>query len=336
MSGKSKNVYTKQELKAIFANIEKQFEGKSWANIAEEEGLFNMPIEQPEPRHATIVEVPTSAAANAQVEVNGMSIQAWIEAHKPLRINGKTLQEWLATKKDKRDIYNGPSAKTSPGIKENDSPSLLVTGFDTHHYDLADFVLVASLGGSVRDIYRPQGKNFLFVEMVGADAAQRVVDMFTETPLKIGKRKIMFDVSVHSSSERYKGKSAASGSAKKTHKKRMGGGGATNNAKAAAGKARNLAKQAMGKAANAAKDAAKKAAAAAEQAARKTAVTVDKIGREMGSYAVESATSMQGATTDPFATVKSTAKEIKEGIEQGAKKTLNSAKRLTKKRSNRH
>jgi hypothetical protein len=92
----------------------------------------------------------------------------------------------------------------------------------------------------------------------------------------------------------------------------------------------------MGKAANAAKDAAKKAAAAAEKAARKTAITVDKIGREMGSYAVESVVSMQGATTDPFATVKSTVKEIKEGVEKRAKNTVNSAKRLTKKRSNRH
>lgn len=334
MSGKSKNVYTKEELKAIFANIEKQFEGKSWANIAEEEGLFNRPIEEPEEesRHATIVEVPTSAAANAQVEVNGVPIEAWISAHKPIRINGKSLQEWLATKKDKRLIYNGPAGAPSPGIKENDSPSLIVTGFDTHHYDLADFVLVASLGGPVRDIYRPPSKNFLFVEMVGDHAAQRVVDMFAEAPLKIGKRKILFDVSVRSSSDRYKGKSAASGSAKKTHKKRMGGGGPTNNAKAAANKARNLAKQAMGKAANAAKEAAKKA----EEAARRTAVTVDKIGREMGSYAVESAVSMQGPTTDPFATVKSTAKEIKEGVEKRAKNAINSAKRLTKKRSNRH
>ncbi len=334
MSGKEKNVYTKEELRAIFANIEKQFEGKSWANVAEEEGWFNRPYKEPEPEphHATIVEVPTSAAANAQVEVNGMPVEAWIAKHKPLYIDGMTLNKWLEKKKDKRPIYNGPAAAPSPGIKENDSPSLLVTGFDTHHYDLADFVLVASLGGSVRDIYRPPGKNFLFVEMVGADAAQRVVDMFAETPLKIGKRKIMFDVSVRSSSERYKGKSAASGSAKKTHKKRMGGGGATNNAKVAANKARNLAKLAMNKASDAAKEAAK----AAEEAARQTAIKVDKIGREIGSYAVESVTSMQRPTTDPFATVKSTAKEINEGIKKKAKNLANSAKRLTKKRSNRH
>lgn len=297
----AKNEFNMSEIKKAFANIEEKFRGKAWANVAEEEGLFSglenakhQVMNAIKEEHAataspTTVVVPSNSART--VRINGYPVNEWLASKKPLRINGRSVQEWLAIKKDKRPIFNGPAAAPSTGIKENNSPSLLVTGFDTHKYDLDDFVLIASLGGPVRDIFRPSGKNFLFVEMVGADAAQRVIDMFADSPLIIGKRKIMFDVSARSSAQRYKG--AAPGDAgagkPKTQKKRMGGGGTVTNA---VGKARNSAK----KVAN---------------------VTVG-IGSNIVKYGTQRLLSMQPPTIDPFATIKATAKRINQSIKKSA------------------
>jgi hypothetical protein len=62
---------------------------------------------------------------------------------------------------------------------------------------------------------------------------------------------------------------------------------------------------------------------------------INRIGREMGSYAVEKATSMQKPLTDPLATVKATAKEINEKVQATAKNLANKAKRsITRKNRN--
>jgi len=341
--------FNMSEIQRVFANIEEKFRGKTWANVAEEDGLFSglenakrNVMNAIKEEHSgssvmpTTVVVPSNSAPT--VRINGYPVNDWLASKKPLRINGKTVQEWLAIKKDKRPIFNGPATAPSPGIKENNSPSLLVTGFDTHRYDLDDFVLLASLGGPVRDIFKPAGKNFLFVEMVGADAAQRVKDMFADSELKVAGRKILFDVSVRSSAQRYKGTAsgAASPSAKtKTQKKRMGGGSMINNASnkvdnlgyTAANKTKNAAAAAFTEARNSTKN----AAGAARNATKKVANVTIGVGSNMVKYGTEKLSSMQPATTDPFATVKATAKGINEGIKAKANaKTKNMTRRNRK------
>jgi hypothetical protein len=325
------------KINEAFANIVERFRGKTWGNVAAEDGLFNRlenakhnVMNAIKEEHSgssvrpTTVVVPSNSART--VHINGYPVNDWLASKKPLRINGKTVQEWLAIKKDKRPIFNGPAAAPSPGIKENNSPSLLVTGFDTHRYDLDDFVLLASLGGPVRDIFKPAGKNFLFVEMVGADAAQRVKDMFADSELKVAGRKILFDVSVRSSAQRYKGAAsgAASPSAKtKTQKKRMGGGSMMNNATSKAG---NL----SAAAANKTKKAAAEAFTAARNATKKVANVTIGVGSNIVKYGTEELTSMQPPTTDPFATAKTTVKEIKQGINSKTKAIANKAKGMTR------
>jgi hypothetical protein len=328
----------REEVRKVIEGIEGMFAGKTWANVAEEEGLFdkiNAAAESavrsiPESAAgagggggggATIVAVPATAKTES-VKINGVPVSQWLATKKPLRINGKTVKEWLAIKKDKRPIFNGPGAAPSPGIKENNSPSLLVTGFDTNKYDLDDFILIASLGGPVRDVFKPEGKNYLFVEMVGPEAAKRVKHLFAETELKIGGRKIMFDVSDRSSAARYKGRKpgggGGGGAAAGAGKKRQGGGAIT-----------------MKNSLNTAKHFLSNKLSAARNSLRVAAKTTNKIGREIGSYAIEKTTSMQKPITDPLATVKATAKEVNKKIQSTAKNLANKAKRsITRKNKN--
>ena len=337
----------REEVRKVIEGIEGQFAGKTWANVAEEEGLFDKIDAAAEaavhhsvaeaaagggggsaplrPGGATIVAIPAPAKTES-VKINGVPVSQWLASKKPLRINGKTVKEWLAIKKDKRPIFNGPGAAPSPGIQENNSPSLLVTGFDTNKYDLDDFVLIASLGGPVRDVFKPEGKNYLFVEMVGPEAAKRVKHLFAETELKIGGRKILFDVSDRSSAARYKGRKPGGG----------GGGGGGAAAGAAKGKKRQGGgAMTMKNGLNTAKHFLSNKLSVARNTLRVGAKRVNKIGREMGSYAVEKATSMQKPLTDPLATVKATAKEINEKVQATAKNLANKAKRsITRKNRN--
>ena len=320
----------REEVRKVIEGIEGMFAGKTWANVAEEEGLFDkidaaaeaavrpLPVEgsarSASGAGATIVAIPAPAHTES-VKINGVPVSQWLASKKPLRINGKTVKEWLAIKKDKRPIFNGPGAAPSAGIKENNSPSLLVTGFDTNKYDLDDFILIASLGGPVRDIFKPEGKNYLFVEMVGPKAANDVKELFAETELKIGGRKIMFAVSDRSSAARYKGR------------KPGGGGGGSGGAAAAGAGGAPKGKKRQGGGFMTMKNSAKNAkqflsnkATAMRNTLRVGAKRINKIGREMGSYAIESMTSMQKPLTDPLATTRATANEITNKFKKNTKK----------------